>query len=439
MDRARSQGQTGNVGETSESEGFDEILLAIARAPARRPPPVDPAAGTLWGSAGRYAIRERLGRGGMGTVYLAEDTLLGRLVALKVLDHEDTEEDASHRARLLREARLAASLEHERVARIYDVGEHEGSAFVAMELVRGETLRDWMAHGRESAEPGALLEIVKGIAEGLAVLHGHGVIHRDLKPENVMLAKGGGLKLLDFGLARLVERQEGGDRPALERVFAGQVTGSAFVGTPGYMAPEQCAAEPVGAAADVFALGVVVHELVTGERPFKATTLLALLGQMSAARSPLAGSAWERFPPGLARLVERMLHRDPASRHADGAAVCRALAETVHPPPPSGAPPAPSAAPPRASRARWTIPLAAIVAATASVPWLRAHPFRRPAAPVALSGMVRLSGGTFTIGRSRPELDAECDHLGALCDRPKLDREQPAHEVTLSPFYLDVH
>src|SRR6185437_1883697 len=137
-------------------------------------------------------IDRLLGRGGMGTVYAATDTVLGRAVALKVLDAADVDEDAAHYARLLREAQLAARVEHERVARVYDVGRHEGFAFVAMEYVHGGTLRQWM-HGR-AVSLAELVDVVTQIAEGLAELHAKRVVHRDLKPENVMLTAQGSVK-----------------------------------------------------------------------------------------------------------------------------------------------------------------------------------------------------------------------------------------------------
>ncbi len=145
--------------DSLQDEALDEILRAVAHAPPRRPPPEPARPGERWGAEGRYLIDRRLGRGGMGTVYSATDTLLHREVALKVLDAGSGDGEAVQRARLLREARIAARIEHERVARIYDVGEHEGALFVAMELVRGVTLRSWMtgraaAPGRSSRSPG---------------------------------------------------------------------------------------------------------------------------------------------------------------------------------------------------------------------------------------------------------------------------------------------
>src|ERR1041384_7169059 len=172
-----------------------EVLRAIAYAPSRRPTDVM-APGSPWGEAERYTIQRRLGRGGMGSVYAAVDGVLDRIVALKVLDATGDDD----RDRVLREAKLAARVEHERIARVYDAGRYAGLGFVAMEYVQGTTLRAWMS-GRDLSASEAV-RIAFQIAQGLAALHDCGVVHRDLKPENVMVTVQGSVKLLDFGLAR---------------------------------------------------------------------------------------------------------------------------------------------------------------------------------------------------------------------------------------------
>jgi eukaryotic-like serine/threonine-protein kinase len=300
-------------------DAVEGLVRAIAHAPPRTPPS-DPADGTCWGDDKRYVLERRLGRGGMGTVYLARDSLLGRLVALKVLDPGEAADEAAHRARLLREARLAARLEHERIARVYDVQEHEGGTFVAMEYVRGSTLRAWMSEPRSAGE---ILRVAMQIAEGLAVLHSNGIVHRDLKPENAMLTAGGGIKLVDFGLAGDIALAPESARAAV----AGMETSSfGFGGTPGYMAPEHYSHGRVDARADVFALGVVIYELVTGDRPFKGSMMLrAMLDEVSALDEPV----WERFPESLRRVTRRALQRDPNDRFAHGTAFLEALRDVV--------------------------------------------------------------------------------------------------------------
>ena len=166
-------GSSKPVGAASEDSPLgntlDDMIRAVAHAPPRTQP-LDAHGSTRWGEGGRYVVERRLGRGGMGTVYLADDTLLGRQVAVKVLDREGPREDPARRSRLVREARVAAGLEHERIARVYDVAEHKGTTFVAMEYVRGVTLRAWMTETTTTAE---LARVLREIAEGLAVLHAY--------------------------------------------------------------------------------------------------------------------------------------------------------------------------------------------------------------------------------------------------------------------------
>ncbi|MBV9946470.1 MAG: serine/threonine protein kinase, partial [Myxococcales bacterium] len=272
-----------------------------------------------------------MGAGGMGTVYEATDDRLGRPVALKVLHPAASGAEEGGRSPILREARLGARVEQDRIARVYDVGEHEGRLFVAMEFVRGETLRRLMSRGRMG--PMGALYVVKlaiEIAEGLAELHAHGVVHRDLKPENVMLRDDGGIKLVDFGLARHMDRDQGAAVPG-----AGWGSGesTAFAGTLGYMAPERLAGGPLHPRADVFALGVIVYELMTGSRPFAGHRPLDFL---KAATSPVRfdakvwredrGIAHHDVSPALREATACMLSRDPQRRFADGAAALRALA-----------------------------------------------------------------------------------------------------------------
>jgi serine/threonine protein kinase len=314
----------------SGTDDLDDVVRAVARAPSGAPPR-EPFPGTRLGAAGRYLIGRRLGAGGTGTVYAATDTLLVRPVALKLLNRGPSVEQDANRARVLREARFAAQVEHERIARVYDVGQDEDSLFVAMEFVRGTTLRSWMRSRAATATDA--LAIAIQIAEGLAELHACGVIHRDLKPENVMLSEqGGDVKLLDFGLAR---NQSPGVQanasPAATAPTPSSESAVGFSGTPGYVAPERFEGRPLDPRVDVFALGVIAYELVTGKRPFGGDRPLD--GRKQARESPLFDqAAWQLVPSALRDITARMLASNPDARFADGAEVLRALRDAASQP-----------------------------------------------------------------------------------------------------------
>jgi formylglycine-generating enzyme required for sulfatase activity/predicted Ser/Thr protein kinase len=420
---------TSDASDSTEDDQVDLLLRAVAHAPPRTPPPEPARPGDRWGASDRYVIEARLGRGGMGTVYSASDTLLHRIVALKVID-PGSGDDEAHRARLLREARIAAGIEHERVARVYDVGEHQGSLFVAMELLRGVTLRRWMA-GR-AVSPGEVLAVVGQIAEGLAALHAAGVFHRDLKPENVMLHAHGGVKLLDFGLAgQLVPAEPRGEHGVVPDGHASSV--SLFRGTPGYMAPEQYAGERADSGADVFALGVIVHELVVGERPFRGATMTALLAAARAHDLHLDGPAWQPFPPALPAIVARMLEPNAANRYADGREVLAALE------------PFTTTARPVPSRSRRGLALGVVAALTfaamvAGPRVSRALALRRALARPPPMGMALVNEGAVIIGQDAVVAEGQCAFTGPKCN-PQLMRvmhyQVPSMAVTVPPFYLD--
>jgi serine/threonine protein kinase len=327
--------ETDAISSNGDSEGdleADALLRAIARAPSRR---ARSAAlpGTRWGLVGRYIIQRRLGRGGMGTVYAASDTVLHRVVALKVLDAVGSSRQPAPHRRLIREAQLAARVEHQRIARVYDVGTYEGFDFVAMEYVPGDTLRKSMT---EREIPLAqVVDIAMQIAEGLAALHEVGVVHRDLKPENVILTAHGGVKLLDFGLARHSVAFVDDSGASIRATTLDGASVASAGGTPGYMAPEQWTGEPIDARVDVFSLGVIVYELVTRKRLLRGATTAAVMKATFEAALDLHDDRWVQAPERLRELVGRMLARDPARRLPDGTRVLvalRELAEDVSPP-----------------------------------------------------------------------------------------------------------
>ena len=267
---------------------------------------------------GTYTIVREVGRGGMGRVYLATDTRLGRNVALKALPPELTLE-TEHRDRLRREARAAAALTHPGICTVYALEELEGDLFIATEYVDGTTLRYQLDSGRRPSAAD-LTRIARELAAGLAHAHEHGVVHRDLKPDNVMMTSDGRLKILDFGLARMTNPD-----PAVAPITQ---PGTVF-GTPAYMAPEQLQGQPVNARADVFAFGVLLYEYACGVHPFAAATPLAVAGRiLQSEATPLA----ERRPDisaTLAAVIDRCLSKAQADRFESAAGIVRAL-ETGH-------------------------------------------------------------------------------------------------------------
>jgi TolB-like protein/Tfp pilus assembly protein PilF/predicted Ser/Thr protein kinase len=252
-----------------------------------------------------YRILSLLGMGGMGTVYRARDERLDRDVALKVL-LPTTADDVTARARLLREARMASSLNHPHIAHVYEVGEDHEHLFIAMELVEGRTLRDSTPAG--GVPPETLLRLGLQIADALAYAHEHGVIHRDLKSANIMLATDGRVKVLDLGLAkRLPERGEAGAAPDLNLTATGIV-----VGTPNYLPPEVLRGQPADARSDIWALGVVLYEMASGKLPFDHASFGELSDAiLNGAPAPLSG----RVPSGLQAVIGRCLAKDPSQRY----------------------------------------------------------------------------------------------------------------------------
>jgi non-specific serine/threonine protein kinase len=248
-----------------------------------------------------YRILEKLGEGGMGVVYVAEDERLGRRVALKLIRPDPTEPNAG--ARLIREARVAASVSHPSICQVFDLGEWERQPFLVMELVEGETLATRISLG--SIQAREALRIALSIAEALSAIHTHGIAHRDLKPTNVFLTSTG-VKVLDFGLARPLHSRN--DKTITVVTQAGTI-----VGTPQYAAPEQLAGDEFDARADLFSMGVILFEMLAGRPPFSGATLAALVHAVMYDTPPvLTGSA---AIAAVDRVVHRALAKTPAERY----------------------------------------------------------------------------------------------------------------------------
>ncbi len=260
--------------------------------------------------AGRYRIESVLGAGGYAVVYLAFDRELERMVALKVLRPERASSDGL--ARFRREVAVTREMSSPRLARVFDIGSSENAIFLTMELVEGESLKERLRRGLLPVEES--IAVSRGILEGLDALHAGGVVHRDVKPGNVLLGRAGEIKLADFGLARSeVEPQ-------------GLTHSGAFLGTSEYVAPEQALGEPVDARSDLYSLGVVMFEMLTGRLPFPAESALGVLLERLKARPPDPRRFNAQIPRWLARMVLRLLERRPGDRYRTASEVLRDLA-----------------------------------------------------------------------------------------------------------------
>ena len=277
-----------------------------------------------------YRIVEQLGAGGMGVVYKAEDTRLGRSVALKFLP-EHLAHDRLALERFQREARAASALNHPHICTIHDIDEADGRPFIAMELLEGEPLRARLAQTR-LAMP-ALVDIGIQLADALEAAHAKGIVHRDIKPENIFVTTRGTAKLLDFGIAKLVTEQAA----VAGAVTATRVgTGPVAVGTVAYMSPEQVRGEALDARTDLFSLGVVLYEMATGTQPFRGTTSGAVLGEILT-KAPTAPVKFNpHVPADIERVVNKLLEKDRELRYqsardvrVDLERVRRALTQTA--------------------------------------------------------------------------------------------------------------
>ena len=256
---------------------------------------------------GRYEITGILGRGAMGVVYEARDPLIERTVAVKTVacGALPEKEAAEFEERFFREAKSAGRLNHPNIVTIHDVGRDGELAWIAMERLAGRSLREVL----DSSAPLSLertVDVIASVADALAYAHAQGIVHRDVKPANIMLLENGGVKIMDFGIAHL---------PGGSLTLAGSVLGS-----PKYMSPEQVAGEKVDARADIFSLGTVLYEMLTGEPPFAGDNMHATMYQVVHKEPPSPSSCAQGVPPQLDAVVARAMAKAPAQRHVDAAA-----------------------------------------------------------------------------------------------------------------------
>ena len=260
-----------------------------------------------------YQVLEKLGAGGMGVVYKAQDTRLGRFVALKFLP-DDFADDPQLRERFQREARAASALNHPNICTIYDIGEADGRVFMAMEFLDGVTLKDTIA--ATPMEFDRLIAIGSQVLDGLEAAHAQGIIHRDIKPANFFITVGGRAKILDFGLAKIATANQvrTGDEETVAD-GAGQTTAGVTLGTMPYMSPEQALGKPLDTRTDLFSLGVTLYEMATGQMPFCGdTTGVLFLSIIQEAPAPVT-QLNPRAPGELQRIINKCLEKDRNLRY----------------------------------------------------------------------------------------------------------------------------
>ncbi len=311
------------------------------------------APGTRLGS---YEVSSLLGSGGMGEVYRARDTKLDRQVAVKVLPSE-VAGDEERRRRFEAEARSASALNHPNIVTVYDIGSADSTIYVAMELVEGKTLRELIL--AEPLQTRKLLEIAVQVADGLAKAHEAGIVHRDLKPENLMVSKDGYVKILDFGLAKLVEAAGSEELSALPTMAAPATQPGTVLGTVGYMSPEQASGGNVDFRSDQFAFGAILYEMATGRRAFQRKTGAETLAAIIREEPEPVGQLNPHAPAPVRWIVERCLAKDPEERYASTKDLTRDLRSVRdHLSETSGSGAAVALAPLRARRPAWLLPAA---------------------------------------------------------------------------------
>jgi len=335
---------------------------------------------------GPYEIRSPLGAGGMGEVYRARDTRLGRDVAAKVLP-ESFANDNDRLYRFEQEAQAVAALNHPNILALFDIGRHNGSPFLVSELLEGESLRMLIEGGALSQRK--TIEYGVQIAQGLAAAHDKGIIHRDLKPENVFVTKDGRIKILDFGLAKLAQPAgtKPDDTPTSLHTMAGLV-----MGTASYMAPEQVRGEPVDARADIFALGAVLYEMLSGVRTFRRETAAETMTAVLKDDPPELSDLRRRISPALERIIRRCLEKSPDQRFQSARDLSFALSalsgtET------SIMAPALAPAARRPPFLRWLAAALAVIAISGATWWIarRPAPFTRMQFGISTPGEMSIS------------------------------------------------
>ena len=313
------------------SRAFAEFLTRTD--PLERPSPRQSsnANGLTGTTLGSYRVLSKLGQGGMAVVYKGYQPTLDRYVAIKVMSHA-VADDQTFVERFQREASSVAQLHHQNVVQMYDFDVQDGISYMVMEYIEGETLKQRLHNDREQVRALSLTEashIIEDVAAALDYAHAYGIVHRDVKPANIMLrsedrlaqltgGKDFSAVLTDFGVARMLAGM--------------QLTGTgAAIGTPDYMAPEQARGESVGATADIYALGIVLYEMLTGELPFMADTPVAVILKHLQSDPPSVLTKVPDLPQGVDTVLMKAMTKDPDDRYATAGQMARALNQVVEP------------------------------------------------------------------------------------------------------------
>jgi serine/threonine protein kinase len=314
--------------QTLTGRGYRFIAPVEEIGPTPTPATEETVSGGLIGrKISHYRILQVLGGGGMGVVYKAEDLKLGRRVALKFLPSE-LAGDPKALDRMQREARAASALDHPNICAIHELGEHDGQPFIVMQLLEGQTLREWIESIPASSEPSRLTEIVSlgaQIADGLDAAHRKGIIHRDIKPANIFITNRGEAKILDFGVAKFVEaeaqeiavdkesREQTGKPSASPEISLTQTGDS--IGTPSYLSPEQVRREELDARTDLFSFGLVLYEMITGHKGFSGSSTTGIREAVLRLSIVPARQLQPGIPPKLDSIITRALEKDRPLRY----------------------------------------------------------------------------------------------------------------------------
>ena len=338
------------------------------------------------GHIGRYALKFRIGEGGLGTVYAAHDPLLSRLIAIKTLNVEiAAEQRASFNALFLNEARAAAGLSHPHIVTVFDAGVSDDNAYIAMELLKGRDLRQLRQEGWRPTPSQAAL-IVRRVADALAYAHSKGVVHRDVKPANIFMVGRTQPRVLDFGIARVAHQIDGhtGD----------DIAG----GSPYYMAPEQVRRQPVDRRADVFSLGVVLYELLTDVKPFQGDSLSEITTAVLQREPPSAHAVNREVPRVLSEIASRAMEKDPDMRYRSARALSRELRHWLDEHGELTDNGDPMSTPPAVRRSTAWAGVAAAAAAVAGLAWWASAALPGSAAPHAAVAASAISAASAPLG-----------------------------------------